>query len=64
MSLNLQLDGEAWNVVLADLSRALGKKVITGLDLTILQAVHQFKLYTGVTPSHEAVQRAATFART
>jgi hypothetical protein len=26
MSLNLQLDGEAWNVVLADLSRALGKK--------------------------------------
>jgi hypothetical protein len=26
MPLNLQLDGEAWNVVLADLSRALGKK--------------------------------------
>jgi hypothetical protein len=26
MSLNLQLDGEAWNVVLADLAHALGKK--------------------------------------
>jgi hypothetical protein len=26
MSLNLQLDGEAWSAVLADLARALGKK--------------------------------------
>jgi hypothetical protein len=26
MSLKLQLDGEAWNVVLSDLARALGKK--------------------------------------
>jgi len=42
---------------------ALGKPVITGLDVIALQALEQFVLYTGVRPSQEQVEAAVAFAR-
>ena len=45
------------------LARSLGKKVITGAEVSILQAVEQFVLYTGTRPGTESIQRAALFAR-
>ena len=44
-------------------ARALGKTVITGAEVAVLQAVGQFVLYTGITPSDEQVAAAAAFAR-
>ena len=44
-------------------ARALGKRVITGDEVIVLQAVDQFVLYTGVSPSAEQIAVAATFAR-
>lgn len=44
-------------------ARALGKRVITGDEVIVLQAVDQFVLYTGVSPSAEQTAAAAAFAR-
>lgn len=44
------------------LARALGKPVITGGEVIVLQAVEQFVLYTGVRPDDELIERAARFA--
>ncbi len=43
-------------------ARALGKQVITGDEVLVLQGVEQFVLYTGVRPDDEQVRRAADFA--
>ncbi|WP_267394761.1 MULTISPECIES: shikimate 5-dehydrogenase [unclassified Sphingomonas] len=42
---------------------AAGKQRITGAEVAMLQALEQFVLYTGVTPSDEQVAIAADFAR-
>ena len=44
-------------------ARAAGKRVVTGGEVIVLQAVEQFVLYTGVRPDAELIQRAAAFAR-
>ncbi|SDH06102.1 shikimate dehydrogenase [Pseudomonas flavescens] len=46
------------------LARSLGKPVITGGEVIVLQAVEQFALYTGVRPDGELIERAARFALT
>jgi shikimate dehydrogenase len=40
-----------------------GKKVITGAEVSALQAAEQFVLYTGVRPTGDQVRRASEFAR-
>jgi shikimate dehydrogenase len=45
--------------LLVRLSKELGKPVVSGYEITLLQAVEQFHLYTGVRPNSEAVRRAA-----
>ena len=45
------------------LASALGKKIITGAEVIVLQAVEQFVLYTGVRPGPELIEKAAAFAR-
>jgi shikimate dehydrogenase len=42
---------------------SMGKKTISGAQVIALQALGQFVLYTGVTPSMELVEKAAAFAR-
>lgn len=44
-------------------AQALGKPVITGLDVIALQALEQFVLYTGVRPTQEQVAAAVAYAR-
>jgi shikimate dehydrogenase len=44
-------------------ARELGKVVITGAEVATLQALEQFRLYTGVTPSIAQVEAAAAHAR-
>jgi len=44
-------------------AQALGKPVITGLDVIALQALEQFVLYTGVRPSQEQIAAAVAHAR-
>lgn len=44
-------------------AQALGKPVITGLDVIALQALEQFVLYTGVRPTDEQVAAAVAYAR-
>lgn len=44
-------------------AEALGKPVITGLDVIALQALEQFVLYTGVRPTAEQVAAAVAYAR-
>ncbi|OLU34398.1 shikimate 5-dehydrogenase [Pseudomonas sp. PA15(2017)] len=44
------------------LARSLGKPVITGGEVIVLQAVEQFVLYTGVRPDAELIERAARCA--
>ncbi|MGE7991894.1 shikimate 5-dehydrogenase [Pseudomonas sp. NPDC089554] len=44
-------------------AEALGKPVITGLDVIALQALEQFVLYTGVRPTDQQVAAAVAFAR-
>lgn len=41
----------------------LGKRLITGDQVAAIQALEQFILYTGVTPTEEQYQAAAAFAR-
>lgn len=43
-------------------ARAAGRRVITGGDVIVLQAVQQFALYTGITPSAAQIASAAAFA--
>lgn len=45
-------------------ARAAGKKTITGDEIIVLQAVDQFVLYTGITPTDAQVAAAAAFALT
>jgi shikimate dehydrogenase len=45
------------------LASSLGKDVITGAEVIRLQAVEQFVLYTGVRPTDDEAERAATFSR-
>jgi shikimate dehydrogenase len=45
------------------MARAMGKTLITGGQVAILQALEQFVLYTGVRPSDAQVEAAAAFAR-
>jgi shikimate dehydrogenase len=44
-------------------ARAAGKPHITGSDIAMLQALEQFVLYTGITPTPAQVDTAAAFAR-
>ena len=44
------------------LARSLGKPVMTGAEVIVLQAVEQFVLYTGVRPDDALVARAAAHA--
>ncbi|MDO5055879.1 MAG: shikimate 5-dehydrogenase [Lautropia sp.] len=44
-------------------ARALGKPVISGAEVIVLQAVEQFALYTGVRPDEKLMAEAAAFAR-
>lgn len=44
-------------------ARALGKPVITGLEVIALQALEQFVLYTGIRPSAKQVAAAVAYAR-
>ena len=44
-------------------AQALGKPVITGLEVIALQALEQFVLYTGVRPTQAQVDAAVAYAR-
>jgi Shikimate 5-dehydrogenase len=44
-------------------AKSLNKTIISGADVAVLQALEQFVLYTGVTPSKELVKQAGDFAR-
>jgi shikimate dehydrogenase len=44
------------------LARSLGKPVITGAEVIVLQAVEQFVLYTGVRPDDALIAKAAAHA--
>ncbi|OCG27304.1 shikimate 5-dehydrogenase [Gilliamella sp. wkB108] len=44
-------------------ARNLNKKIISGADVMVLQAVEQFVLYTGIRPDDELIKQAADFAR-
>jgi len=44
-------------------ARELGKRVILGSDVAVIQALEQFVLYTGVRPTPELIRAAADFAR-
>ncbi|GAA1787502.1 shikimate 5-dehydrogenase [Planosporangium flavigriseum] len=44
-------------------AQAQGKKVITGVEVSALQAAEQFVLYTGVRPTEDQVRRASEHAR-
>ncbi|MBV8142236.1 MAG: shikimate 5-dehydrogenase [Verrucomicrobia bacterium] len=48
---------------LIQLARSLGKITITGSEVSVLQAVEQFVIYTGVRPAAELIEKAAGFAR-
>jgi shikimate dehydrogenase len=43
-------------------ARTMGKNVLTGTQVHVLQGVEQFALYTGVRPTPEQIHRAAQFA--
>jgi shikimate dehydrogenase len=47
---------------LVQLARSLGKSVITGAEVIVLQAVEQFVLYTGVRPEDALIAQAAEYA--
>ena len=44
------------------LARSLGKRVVTGAEVIVLQAVEQFVLYTGVRPDDDLIAEAAVHA--
>ncbi len=41
----------------------LGKRTVNGFQITVIQSLEQFKLYTGVTPDEATVQAALAFVR-
>lgn len=45
------------------LARSAGKRVITGAEVAVLQALEQFVLYTGVRPNEAQIAEAAMIAR-
>ncbi|RUL69661.1 shikimate 5-dehydrogenase [Dyella choica] len=47
---------------LIKLARSLGKPVVTGAEVIVLQAVEQFVLYTGVRPDDALIAQAAAHA--
>ncbi|QAU24980.1 shikimate 5-dehydrogenase [Dyella sp. M7H15-1] len=47
---------------LIKLARSLGKRVMTGAEVIVLQAVEQFVLYTGVRPDDALIAKAAANA--
>ncbi len=44
-------------------ARVLGKRVVTGAEIQTVQAVEQFILYTGQTPTEKQIAAAAAFAQ-
>lgn len=44
-------------------AKQLNKTIISGADVGVIQALEQFILYTGISPSIELIQEAAHFAR-
>lgn len=44
--------------------RAAGKRIVTGAEVAVLQAVEQFVLYTGVRPEADLVAEAGEYMRT
>lgn len=44
-------------------AKSLNKKIISGADVAVLQAVEQFVLYTGIRPDNELIKQAGEFAR-
>ena len=44
-------------------ARSLGKKTISGFQILVIQALEQFRMYTGANPDVELVKKAAEFAR-
>lgn len=48
---------------LIKLARSLGKKVVPGDTITLLQSKEQFILYTGTVPSQKLIEQATEFAR-
>ena len=48
---------------LISLAESAGVRTVRGTQIMTLQAVEQFKLYTGITPSEELVEAAAQFSR-
>ena len=44
-------------------AQRLGKQVISGAEVIVLQAVEQFELYTGIRPEQSLIEEAAAFAR-
>jgi shikimate dehydrogenase len=49
---------DPWPTPLAASARAAGARIVSGLDLLLTQAVHQFRLFTGV-PAPVAAMRTA-----
>lgn len=47
---------------LIQLAKSFSKKIITGGEVVLLQAIEQFKLYTGIDPDETIVKRANEFA--
>lgn len=44
-------------------AKGLGKKTISGFQILVIQALEQFRMYTGANPDGELVKKAAEFAR-
>jgi shikimate dehydrogenase len=49
---------DPWPTPLAAAAQAAGARIVSGLDLLLTQAVHQFRLFTGV-PAPVAAMRTA-----
>lgn len=48
---------------LIKMAQSKGKKIISGFDVGVIQALEQFVLYTGVRPTIEQVKAASTYAK-
>jgi shikimate dehydrogenase len=54
--------GQPAETPLVRAARGLGRRVVTGAEVLVLQGLEQFELYTGRRPSPEQVAAAAAFA--
>jgi shikimate dehydrogenase len=54
--------GQPVETPLVRAARGLGRRVVTGGEVLVLQGLEQFVLYTGRQPSAEQVAAAAAFA--